>query len=459
MMLAAMSLSLGVSVLAGVPEVYPDRMITPDAPYAEGELFGDSYIVGLLDGKLLTQWRSPFDSEGQPEPAMLVFDVATGTQLARCEAPTNPEGEHFGVSATIIGDRIYVASPIEFHTDGGVGKLYPGRGRIYMYDVATSELVDTFEDQSPDAYFDIGFGLRTNGTHLVAFFSTIVEDGTLLSASPYLDFDQRGGVAIMDPIDGTIISTILSDDVFGPIGFGYPFTIAGDRLFARADNGDWPDVMHATECYDISDPTNPVRLWREDNISGLDDFADDQYVTTVQTHEVVPGRDILLDHPIVHVHNALDGSLIASHEIQEIGRSWVGPLEAAVDGDVFYISDANQYSDTSRVLVFHAISGELIEVLRPPLPLEDEYFGSQIYAENGTVAVSSSLPSETASRGTIYVFDRTQRRCAQDLNTDGQADFFDISAMLTSRIDYNADTQFDFFDISAFLQDLSAGCP
>ncbi len=444
---------MSVPLLAGVPEVYPDRVIVPDAPYAEGELFGDSYIVELRDGKLLAHWGSP---GSQPEPVLLVFDISSGEQLARCEAPSDP----FALTATLIGERVYVSSPVESHTDGGVGKLYPGRGRIYVYDLATSELINTFEDQSPDAYFDFGYGLGTDGTHLVASFSTIVSEGSLFSPSPYPDFDQRGGVAIMDPIDGTIISVILSDDVDSPFGFGYPFATVGDRLFTRADNGNWPDVMQAAECYDISDPSNPTRLWRQDNVSGLDDFANEQYVTTVQTYDYIDGESIYFDHPIVHVNSAVDGSLIASHEIQEIGWPWSGPLEAAVDGDFFYIGDTRFGDvDSGRVLVYHAVTGDLIEVLYLSDPIEGGRLGHQIYAEDGMVAVSSSLSSTTSDGGTIFVFDRTERRCAQDMNADGQADFFDISELLMTSTDYNGDTQFDFFDISAFLQDLSAGCP
>ncbi|MBO6512365.1 MAG: hypothetical protein JJ974_00180 [Phycisphaerales bacterium] len=55
--------------------------------------------------------------------------------------------------------------------------------------------------------------------------------------------------------------------------------------------------------------------------------------------------------------------------------------------------------------------------------------------------------------------------CRPDLNTDGQLDFFDISAFLTAFsnqdpvADWNNDGFFDFFDISGFLQSYSNGCP
>jgi hypothetical protein len=49
--------------------------------------------------------------------------------------------------------------------------------------------------------------------------------------------------------------------------------------------------------------------------------------------------------------------------------------------------------------------------------------------------------------------------CEADLTGDGELDFFDLSELLMSGIDYNGDTSFDFFDISVYLQDYSEGCP
>ena len=49
--------------------------------------------------------------------------------------------------------------------------------------------------------------------------------------------------------------------------------------------------------------------------------------------------------------------------------------------------------------------------------------------------------------------------------SDGQLDFFDISAFLTAFAnqdpiaDFNNDPVWDFFDISAFLTAFGAGCP
>lgn len=55
--------------------------------------------------------------------------------------------------------------------------------------------------------------------------------------------------------------------------------------------------------------------------------------------------------------------------------------------------------------------------------------------------------------------------CPQDLNGDGELDFFDVSAFLTAfgsgdpSADFSGDGQFDFFDVSAFLSAFAAGCP
>ena len=55
--------------------------------------------------------------------------------------------------------------------------------------------------------------------------------------------------------------------------------------------------------------------------------------------------------------------------------------------------------------------------------------------------------------------------CLADLNSDGNLDFFDVSAFLTaynaqdSIADFTGDGQFNFFDVSAFLTAYTGGCP
>lgn len=55
--------------------------------------------------------------------------------------------------------------------------------------------------------------------------------------------------------------------------------------------------------------------------------------------------------------------------------------------------------------------------------------------------------------------------CPVDLNSDGDLNFFDISAFLNAFsiqdpiADFSGDGELNFFDISAFLNQFAAGCP
>jgi hypothetical protein len=52
--------------------------------------------------------------------------------------------------------------------------------------------------------------------------------------------------------------------------------------------------------------------------------------------------------------------------------------------------------------------------------------------------------------------------CTQDINGDGELNFFDVSLFLqdyNAGGDYNGDGSTNFFDVSAFLTDFNAGCP
>ena len=85
------------------------------------------------------------------------------------------------------------------------------------------------------------------------------------------------------------------------------------------------------------------------------------------------------------------------------------------------------------------------------LPLFDTN-GAQI----GTVTTSGTATIVAA--GTVPT-------CPADLNSDGDLNFFDVSAFLSafaamdSAADFNGDGMYNFFDVSAFLALFAAGCP
>ena len=85
------------------------------------------------------------------------------------------------------------------------------------------------------------------------------------------------------------------------------------------------------------------------------------------------------------------------------------------------------------------------------LPLGDYYIG--IIVDNGDFEnVTTNNTAFDSVRVTIV-------DCPPDLNNDGNLDFFDVSAFLSTTPDWNGDTTFDFFDVSAFLQAFGNGCP
>jgi hypothetical protein len=68
-------------------------------------------------------------------------------------------------------------------------------------------------------------------------------------------------------------------------------------------------------------------------------------------------------------------------------------------------------------------------------------------------------------RVTSFVCEDTGPVCVADFNSDGDLDFFDVSAFLQAlgnqnqSADINEDGSWDFFDVSAFLQLFNQGCP
>lgn len=87
---------------------------------------------------------------------------------------------------------------------------------------------------------------------------------------------------------------------------------------------------------------------------------------------------------------------------------------------------------------------------------------------NLTYTVGSITRTEPFPGG-LYAFARFSIadivECPADFNSDGELNFFDVSAFLSAfagghpQADFTHDGNFDFFDVSAFLGQFSAGCP
>jgi len=108
-------------------------------------------------------------------------------------------------------------------------------------------------------------------------------------------------------------------------------------------------------------------------------------------------------------------------------------------------------------------------------------FSGEVVVEAGVITVTSTLPIDTVQPivdstgntiGTVTVVGTAHivasgsaPACAADLNSDGELNFFDVSAFLAAFsaqdpvADFNGDSAFNFFDVSAFLAAFSGGCP
>jgi hypothetical protein len=133
----------------------------------------------------------------------------------------------------------------------------------------------------------------------------------------------------------------------------------------------------------------------------------------------------------------------------------IGIYSEFVTGDVFCAElgpEARMFTIPAGVLIDNAPHELIVEFSNTTQLTGDDCPGFGVGAEGVSIYSSGVSVLFTAS-----LFN--SGGCDPDLNCDGEADFFDVSVLLQTGLDYNGDTVFDFFDISAFLQDLSAGCP
>ena len=124
------------------------------------------------------------------------------------------------------------------------------------------------------------------------------------------------------------------------------------------------------------------------------------------------------------------------------------------------------FTDTAITPAESICSTTLIPVIAGPvIPSQPmDTFLAQPVSGIWELLVSDQSPYDSGVLLQVCISVTTHTVCSADLNSDGNLDFFDVSAFLGALgnndpvADFNNDGNFDFFDISAFLMAFEAGC-
>jgi len=270
----------GISVaISGERAVVGARLADPGSTYA-GTVYVFDASTGLEHFKLVSADSGTYDQFGHSvaingqlliagavghghlgvdSGAAYVFDVTTGQQLLELLASDAAEGDAFGYSVSISGDRAIVGAP-------GVDTAGTSSGAAYVFDVTTGQ--ELFKLLSTDILPGDWFGR-----------SVAISDGMALVVST--QHPPHGAAYLFDVATGQQLFK-LTPPGGGAFGLNAKVALSGDRALV------WAHV------YDVPTGQWLYTLWPSDGASGSW-FGDSVALSGARALVGAPGDDDLGD--------------------------------------------------------------------------------------------------------------------------------------------------------------------
>ena len=281
---------------------------------------------------------------GGTVPAPGYADV--GDQLAKLLPDDGAEADRFGYSVAISGDIAIVGA---FRDDDNEASS----GSAYLFDTATGKQTARLlaDDGAENDYF--GYSVAISGD--TAIVGAVGVDGDNNNfGSAYL-FD------ISDPANPVQLFKLLADDGAENDYFGYSVAISGDTAIVGAvgvdgDNNNFGSAY----LFDISDPANPVQLFK---LLADDGAVFDRF-----------------------------GSSVAISGTTAIVGTWQDDNENGIDAGSAYLFDTTTGKQTAKLL---AADGA-----------ENDHFGASVAISGATIIIGALLADDNGQgSGSAYLFD------------------------------------------------------
>ena len=332
-------------------------------------------LAELADTDVSAGWTPkpvPIEMPWPAETATQTAEIAAKPSVVRPRAATTgltaprPSGERLlrarpALVATLAGPDARVVYAVEFSPDGDVLAAADGNGRVFLWDVVSAELSDSFA--APDSQGVLG----------VAFDS----DSELLAAA-----DGNGRVFLWDVVSGELARTLGKRRGQGVNGVA--FGLGGDVLAAASSNGrvflwdvvsgefagsfGYPDSQGVLGVafgpggvLAAGDANGRVFLWDvvSGEFAGSFGYPDSQGMNGVAFS---PGGDALAaadGSGRISLWNVAGGGLTGS--FADPGSLGVNGVAFSPDGDVLAAADGN-----GRVFLWDVVSGELADSFADP---------------------------------------------------------------------------------------------
>jgi len=195
------------------------KLIADDG--AREDQFG--YAIDISDGKIAIGAPTEDDDEVEDTGAVYLFDIETGTQIAKLIASDGEVGDWFGSAVAIDGDLVAVGAS----DDDDFGAY---SGSVYLFDVQSGSQLHKLHPSDADETALFGWSLA-------------MQDGLLAIGARWVSQDRQspGSAYLFDASTGEEINVLVASDYSAGQTLGYSIALDNGSIAVGSvqdrDNG------------------------------------------------------------------------------------------------------------------------------------------------------------------------------------------------------------------------------
>ncbi len=341
-------------------------------PYSM-EFFGKSKMI--VDDTLII--ASSDRNGGQNNSgAVYLYDLQTGNLKYSLINPTPAANDYFG-NIMVAKDNFLVTSSVNDSYSG-----YTNAGSVYIYDINTGSLLHHITDPNSSSYT------------LFGQYFNIIDDKLTVYAANSGTTNHQGVLYLYDLATGNLLHTFNNPTPNNFDYFGQDYIIVDNNMFIRAsgDNDGFSNSGTVYQ-YDLTS-YNLINVYSNPTPGAADRFGRDAIFTDnhlMIAPVYADDNNGFNNNGVIHIFDTISGNLLHTIENPIPGNSVEFGKLIHVENDFMTVfspyANLNGHASAGAVFVYNINSGELLHEIHNPTPDEYEFFGL-----DGSVVENVLLP-------------------------------------------------------------------